>query len=598
MTTFWALTAALPWASLFVLYQLGQVLVSQVGPLRTLGTFLVFALAGLVAAAGMAGLALALRLDRPGWQRFWRSALFTLALVNIAAVGLAIFYQAPAFAPMHARAIAGVAILAMIIAHARYPEAHQQVVGRLLRWVGLGLVAVPLLAAPAVLAAAAKDQARLPGAPQPLAADRIRPDAPRRIVLVTFDGLRARSTAPIAPQARTPRLAALSGRSTWYSQARAASDATLSSVTTILTGLPPQAIFPHVGNKTGFPRQGMTTGLASHLAPAGYHAYYATMLVRPLHFGLAGEFERGQQAANIFPLTNEFNTEAYIPWERSLTWLKQKTFARREADRQLPGGPNAAARTVDAGLDFLKRAPDRSFLWMHLAVPHAPLYPIDFSGKTPRALPSPKVDFNQVGKATLEESRRYEAMYEDYVRYADYEFGRFLDGLAAAGLDRDTLLVVTADHGEEFMPNRISHGSGNLSEDITRVPLIVHRPDQTAGRRVDRLVSHLDVAPTILREVYREVPAGLPGLVLGAEGEPPADRAVLSWGLSRRYFTSVATAEMAALYRWPYKCLLDFQNGRRTLYDLTIDPQALHDIAPAHPETAAGLATEAERALD
>lgn len=583
-SAFLAIAGALPWLMLFLMYQLGQILMSQVGPMRTLGTMTLFALAGMGLALSAAAAAVLLRLERPEWRRIWRTGFFAGAIVNAVAVGLSIFYRAPAFAPGLVKGIAAVVPLALVIAYARYTDENQRVIGAALRLAGWGLIAVPLLAAPFVTAAALRDHPRLPGAPPPPEAEAARPGAPRRVVLVTYDGLRARSIAPINPQAKTPAFAALARQSTWYSQARAASDATLSSVTAILTGLPPQDVFPHLNNKTGFPRQGMFSGLAAYLAPAGYRSYYATMLARPQHFGLEDEFVRGRQAENIFPLNNEFNTAAYIPWERSLIWLRQKTIARDEAAMRLGGGPWGVANTVDAGLALLKDAPERTFLWLHLATPHAPLYPIDFSGPTPRVVPSPSYHFVQIGQSTPAEARRYEAMYEDYVRYADYELGRFLAGLEAAGLDRDTLLVVAADHGEEFVPGRLTHGSGHLSEDVTHVPLLIRRPGQTEGRRVDRLVTHIDIAPTILLEVYEKLPAGFSGRAL--QQEPPADRAVLSWGLSRRYFTSVATTEMVAAYRWPYKYEVAFLDGRRSLYDLVRDPAARRDIAAALPEVA------------
>ena len=75
---------------------------------------------------------------------------------------------------------------------------------------------------------------------------------------------------------------------------------------------------------------------------------------------------------------------------------------------------------------------------------------------------------------------------------------RHLAELGAAGLQQDTLLIVTADHGEEFYEHgKVGHGH-SLFQELLHVPLIVRFPGLPGPRRVSQLVSLVDIAPTIV----------------------------------------------------------------------------------------------------
>jgi uncharacterized sulfatase len=96
----------------------------------------------------------------------------------------------------------------------------------------------------------------------------------------------------------------------------------------------------------------------------------------------------------------------------------------------------------------------------------------------------------------------YVNRYDGEIRYLDDQLVRLFDYLKKEELYRDSLIVLTADHGE-FMGEvdngvrYFTHG-GTLHESELRVPLIVKLPARfAAGTRVSRLVSLVDIAPTI-----------------------------------------------------------------------------------------------------
>src|SRR4030095_9069204 len=87
--------------------------------------------------------------------------------------------------------------------------------------------------------------------------------------------------------------------------------------------------------------------------------------------------------------------------------------------------------------------------------------------------------------------------------------GVLLDGLRARGLDRSTLIVVVADHGERFGQHRgiFVHTLAIYDENV-RVPMFIAAPGLSLSRRVWRIASLIDVAPTIADLLGVEPPRG------------------------------------------------------------------------------------------
>ncbi len=124
------------------------------------------------------------------------------------------------------------------------------------------------------------------------------------------------------------------------------------------------------------------------------------------------------------------------------------------------------------------------------------------------------------------------AWYDGSIRAMDVEIARVLERLRELSLDKETLLVFTSDHGEEFLEHgRMFHGQTVYGE-LTRVPLVVHWPGAVkAGTRVEPTVESVDLMPTILELAGIAAPRGLQGksLVPLLEGRAAAwDRPAFS----------------------------------------------------------------------
>jgi arylsulfatase A-like enzyme len=116
--------------------------------------------------------------------------------------------------------------------------------------------------------------------------------------------------------------------------------------------------------------------------------------------------------------------------------------------------------------------------------------------------------------------QRILALYDGEIRYTNDAIGRILDHLHSRGLDRSTLVVVTSDHGEEFLEHGSWEHQKTLYEEVLRIPLLLRGPRVTP-RIERRQTSLLDVAPTVLAWAGLPVPGGMQGASLLA---PLADR--------------------------------------------------------------------------
>jgi arylsulfatase A-like enzyme len=119
-----------------------------------------------------------------------------------------------------------------------------------------------------------------------------------------------------------------------------------------------------------------------------------------------------------------------------------------------------------------------------------------------------KAEYLKTGNNPDELLKIYTDWYDGSIRGVDAEIGRLLEALRELGLEQDTLMVWSTDHGEEFWEHgRLFHGQSVYGE-LNQVPLVFHwpnNPDIRKGVMIDQQVENLDIMPTILAL------AGIPG---------------------------------------------------------------------------------------
>lgn len=178
--------------------------------------------------------------------------------------------------------------------------------------------------------------------------------------------------------------------------------------------------------------------------------------------------------------------------------------------------------------------------------------------------------------------------YDSELLATDRAIGRLVRE-ARARLHKPVIVVVTADHGEEFHDHGgVYHGS-SLYEEQVHVPLIVNAPG-VGPARVQQPVESIDVAPTLLGMLAIERPLSMRGTDLRPFFLQPmaAERGPV--------FSAVIHKKMVV--SWPYKLIADLRFGSFELYDLSRDPRERDNLADREPERVRNLRGEVYAWLD
>jgi arylsulfatase A-like enzyme len=197
-----------------------------------------------------------------------------------------------------------------------------------------------------------------------------------------------------------------------------------------------------------------------------------------------------------------------------------------------------------------------------------------------------------VGRFTAEDWRRQRWGYYRMVEKVDAEIGKVMAALHRAGLEEDTLIVFTADHGECAG----AHGFNQKTvfyDESARVPLIIACQGKTVGATTDRLVNTgIDLLPTMLDFAGLEAASRLPGrsLLSLALGQPVAgwrDHVVVENNMNQAGELSGMKprmeGRMVRTERYKY-CVYSRGNQRESLVDMRTDPGETTDLAadPKH----------------
>ncbi len=173
-----------------------------------------------------------------------------------------------------------------------------------------------------------------------------------------------------------------------------------------------------------------------------------------------------------------------------------------EADK----GERDAFRTTDDAIGLIKNSPKPFFIMIHYFDTHRPYRPPPEYVDRVREQGDPDPFAGSAGLRVREGEKpsqqfldRERLLYSACIRHVDEAVGRLVKFLDEAGLRRETLLIITADHGEAFWEHGVMAHGGNLYDEVVRVPLIIAYPDEY--RRAQRIVAqarHIDLLPTIL----------------------------------------------------------------------------------------------------
>jgi arylsulfatase A-like enzyme len=400
---------------------------------------------------------------------------------------------------------------------------------------------------------------------------------PRHLVLVSIDTLRADHLGCYGyGRPTSPAIDAIAREGVVFEDASATSPWTKPSHASLLTGL-----FP--GRNGATTMESLLRHDVAHLASLlSGHGFETSAIVNSRWLTSHG-LERGFR---------HFKSIDYIQ-------------GRRES--------SPVTETVAAWLATRDRA-KRLFLFVHYMDVHSdymslPEYEQMFVGPYSGPITGSTQQLYRVKEGVLDLSepdvRHLRALYDAGIRQVDARLGQLFAHLGREGLLAESLVVITADHGEEFLEHGgVIHGFTQYQE-VIRVPLIFRGPGIPGNIRVRAPVSLVDIMPTCLGLLGLPAPARLDGVAVDRLWRDP--RARLDGRLL--YFEADVTfppprpgaappGPHRAVRNERFKLHRNIRTGETALYDLLEDPGERINVKAKHPGVAAELLGQLKRYLE
>ncbi len=425
-------------------------------------------------------------------------------------LGLLLFKRIGVPTPVAAIGFALILAGTAVVAYRR-----MQVVRSFVSLMAIGLLVVPAGFVLRVRAAGLLTTVQIDGRPLP----KVEATAP--IVFIVFDEF----SSPVLldengeiNRVRYPNLAALADTSTWYSKAVTVAEYTMAAVPAILTGRQPQAgklptyeahpdnLFSFFGGSYDLWALETMTSLcpkklnardtqpvsASDRATEVAHDLWVVFLHLVVPDAVVHRLPPISNTWGGFGDRASASVPEETPSDEGFKGVAKAGIRETRADRRL---------RVREFADALRNCSDRELYFLHIMLPHGPWdilpsgqrYPAERGaiwGVNPKDNSWPDGDF-----LPLQAYQRYILQ----TRYVDRFVGDVRQILEDLEIFDRTLIVLVADHGVAFEPGqrRRNASLGNAHE-ILPVPLLIKAPYQRQARVVDRLVSVLDIVPTIV----------------------------------------------------------------------------------------------------
>jgi arylsulfatase A-like enzyme len=218
---------------------------------------------------------------------------------------------------------------------------------------------------------------------------------------------------------------------------------------------------------------------------------------------------------------------------------------------------------TQTALRFLETTNVPFFLWLHYAEPHIPY------------VRHKEHDF---GSSPMDR-------YDGEIAAADAQVGKVLRALEEHELAKTTIVILTADHGEEFLEHGGTSHTRKLYRELLHVPLIIHVPG-TPARRIKGPVELVDIAPTLAELTGIELADGsFDGESLLAD-ERQKDAVAYAEDLRRG---KTGELDKRMLFNGRYRLIDDRVADRLELYDDKKDPREQRDLALKRPDLVARL---------
>jgi len=245
---------------------------------------------------------------------------------------------------------------------------------------------------------------------------------------------------------------------------------------------------------------------------------YATGYIGKWH--LDGGIPREQPGGYIMPGPRRQGWQEWYGYEKNHEYFDVWKYDDNQKKARVEEYDWEPAWHTDMALDFARRHRDRNGPWLYYVAygpPHLPQQcPEEFLEMyDPNAF---RLAPDVVGRFSAEKEKELREILQVYygqVTAIDFEVGRLLKGLRESGVDRDTIILYTSDHGDKLgshcSPNRL-RGKAAPFANAFHIPLMIRWPAKIRPGQVhDCLVSSVDLAPTILDLAGLPIPSAMQG---------------------------------------------------------------------------------------
>lgn len=183
---------------------------------------------------------------------------------------------------------------------------------------------------------------------------------------------------------------------------------------------------------------------------------------------------------------------------------------------------------------------------------------------------------------TDEEREFLKGLFDGAINYVDHQIAGIVQELKRLGLDRNTILVITADHGEAFMEHGVVEHTACLYNEVLRIPLILSGPGLSRGKRIPAQVRSIDIMPTLL---------DLCGVTPTSEIQGAS---LLPWITDARRDHLAAGSETQRTggqkaYSDGHHKIIRKHAHQVEVYDLVADPEEKYNIATANPRLCSAM---------
>jgi arylsulfatase A-like enzyme len=270
-----------------------------------------------------------------------------------------------------------------------------------------------------------------------------------------------------------------------------------------------------------------------------------------------------------------------------------------------PVAERLADGTTEDALAWIDRNGEKPFfLFVHYFDPHLPYAPPppydsmfneSYSGPIGSSFSLATISGNddliyqQIRSLSEQDMNHIVSLYDGEIAFTDEAVGKLIAGLDERGLRGNTLVVLFADHGEEFLDHgRMDHGH-TLFDELLRVPMIFSLPGTLpAGKVVSNQARLLDIAPTILDLLKIKTDNHLEGaslrpLLIG-DGLPKAPKNSLLPAHVAFSGALLAGPDRKSARAYPWKLVYEVATGSTQLYNIETDPHEQVDVSADQPE--------------